>query len=426
MEITLGASKPIVGTFEVPGDKSISHRVLLLASLAHGVSSLHNLLDAQDPASTIRCLRSLGIECIREGDTTQVHGRGLHGFRKSLISLDAGNSGTTMRLLSGILAGRPFETVITGDESLRNRPMQRVADPLSRMGATFQLQNGKPPLTITGKYPLKPIAYDMTVASAQVKSAVLFAGLFADGITTVTEFTRTRDHTERLLNLPVRESKEGRTVSVTGGMKISPVNIVVPGDISSAVFLICATALVPASDMVIKNVGLNPTRTTVFDVLRDAGIRLTIENTSNDASEEYGNIHAAFGLASRRIDLDKTVVPLLIDEIPALAVLAAASGVGFSVTGAEELRVKESDRIGRLVANLRELGIPAEEAADGFSFESSDVKPGRVESRGDHRIAMAFALAGLHKGSEITIDGANASDVSFPNFWGVLQSFQKR
>lgn len=425
MEITLGASKPFVGSFEVPGDKSISHRALLLASLAHGVSSLHNLLDAQDPRSTIHCLESLGIDFTRKGDTTQVHGRGLHGFRKAVNPLDAGNSGTTMRLLSGILAGQPFETRITGDDSLRNRPMTRVADPLAKMGAIVHLHDGKPPLTIVGKYPLIPIAYDMAVASAQVKSAVLLAGLFADGTTTVTEYTRTRDHTERLLNLPVRDTGGGRIVSVTGGMKISPVNMIVPGDISSAVFLLCAAALVPGSDMVIKNVGLNPSRTAVLDILKAAGIRLTIEKTSTEASEEFGTIHVAYGPATRRIDLDKSIVPLVIDEIPALSVLAAASGVECSIRGASELRVKESDRIALMVSNLRALGVSAEEHEDGFSFDRSQIRSGRILSKGDHRIAMAFSLAGLSGGGEVTVTGAEASDVSYPDFWRVLRSFQK-
>ncbi|MEX2190850.1 MAG: 3-phosphoshikimate 1-carboxyvinyltransferase [Bacteroidota bacterium] len=426
MEITLGPAKPIVGTFEVPGDKSISHRALLLASLADGVSSLQNLLDAQDPQSTIRCLRSLGVEITRRGDATEVHGRGLRGLQKPSKTLDAGNSGTTMRLLCGVLAGQPFETTISGDESLRNRPMQRVSDPLNRMGAIFHSQNGKPPLTIRGKYPLAPITYTPAVSSAQVKSAVLLAGLFADGVTVVTENVVTRDHTERLMKLPVQDSKAGRTISVSGGTVISPFNIVIPGDISSAVFLICAAALVPGSDILIRNVGLNPTRSAVLDILVAAGLQLTVDKTSGDALEEYGTIHVTFGPANKSIHLDKSIVPLVIDEIPALAILAAASGVECSVRGAAELRVKESDRIRLLVTNLRSIGVSADEAEDGFSFDVSQIKPGRVQSGGDHRIAMAFALAGLYKGSEITIGGADASDVSFPNFWGVLESFQKR
>lgn len=425
MEITLGASKPIVGTFEVPGDKSISHRALILGSLARGVSTLQNLLQAEDPESTTRCLQSLGIEFTRKGDSLLVHGGGLHGFRKSSKILDAGNSGTTIRLLSGILAGQPFETVITGDASLRNRPMQRVAEPLSRMGASIQLNDGKPPLTITGKHPLLPIDLDMAVASAQVKSAVLLAGLFADGISTVTEYTQTRDHTERLLNLPVRKSTGGWTISVTGGVEISPVNMVIPGDISSAVFLICAAALVPSSDIVIRNVGLNPTRTAVLEVLKAAGILLTTLTTSKDAPEAYGDIHVAFGPATRRIDLDKSVVPLIIDEIPAIAVLAAVSGVECSIKGASELRVKESDRIKLMVENLRGLGVQAEESDDGFSFGRSQIRSGRIQSGGDHRIAMAFSLAGLPGAGEVTVVGAEANEVSFPPFWTILQSFQK-
>ncbi|MEX2117072.1 MAG: 3-phosphoshikimate 1-carboxyvinyltransferase [Bacteroidota bacterium] len=426
MEITLGPAKSIVGTFDVPGDKSISHRALLVASIADGVSSLHNLLQAQDPESTIRCLRSLGVKITRNGETTEVYGQGLNGFRRPTADLDAGNSGTTMRLLSGILAGQPFESTITGDESLRNRPMQRVVDPLTRMGAVISSQKGKPPLTIQGKNPLDAISHTLQVPSAQVKSAILLAGLFAEGATTITEKVITRDHTERLLNLPVRTNEEGRTITVVGGTRIPPFTIVVPGDISSAVFLICAAALVPGSDIVIRNVGLNPTRTAVLGILTNAGLQLSVERTSHQEPEEYGDIRVKFGPASRPIDLDSAVVPQIIDEIPALAVLAAASGVECSVRGAGELRVKESDRVSLLVRNLRSIGVPAEEAGDGFSFERAVITSGRVQSGGDHRIAMAFALAGLRGGAEITIDEAEASEISFPHYWGVLESFQKR
>jgi len=426
MEITLGPAKPIVGTFDVPGDKSISHRALLLASVADGISSLRNLLHAEDPASTIHCLRALGVEITQERAVTQVQGRGLIGFRRPTVHLNAGNSGTTMRLLSGLLAGHSFESTITGDDSLKKRPMKRVIDPLTLMGARIQSAGDKPPLTVIGTNPLTPITYTLPFPSAQVKSAVLLAGLYADGETTVIETVATRDHTERMLNISPQMRNDGRMVTVIGGTRVLARDMYIPGDISSAIFLICAAALVPDSDITIRNVGLNPTRTAVLDVLRGAGLDIQVEITSMSSGEEIGNIHVRFSPAHKPIAVNAAQIPWMIDEIPALAVLAASSGVDFMIAGAGELRVKESDRIRLLVKNLRAMGVSANEEPEGISFEGpKTITACRVKSGGDHRVAMAFALAGLGGAGRMTIEDAHVSDISFPGFWDILRSFQQ-
>jgi 3-phosphoshikimate 1-carboxyvinyltransferase len=426
MEITLGPAKPISGTFDVPGDKSISHRALLLASVADGVSSLRNVLSAEDPQSTIRCLRALGVEITQNDAITQVHGKGLNGFRRPKGPLDAGNSGTTMRLLTGLLAGQAFESTVTGDDSLRKRPMQRVIDPLTLMGAHIQSDSGKAPLRIRGRFPLDPITYTLPLPSAQVKSAILLAALYAHGSTTVIEPVATRNHTECMLNLKTQRMESGQGITIVGGMPISPMEMLIPGDISSAVFLICAAALVPNSELSIRNVGLNPTRTTIIDVLQGAGLSIEVEKMSSNHGEEIGSIHVRFSPAQRPITVTPAQVPWLIDEIPALAVLAASSGVGFSVAGAVELRAKESDRISLLVRNLRALGVLTNEESGGLSFENPNMTSvGRVQSGGDHRIAMAFSLAALGRQSRITIDEAQVSEISFPGFWNILKSFQQ-
>jgi 3-phosphoshikimate 1-carboxyvinyltransferase len=426
MEITLGPSNPISGILEVPGDKSISHRALLIASISSGISVLHNVPSAEDPQSTIRCLRGLGVDIIQNNGITRVHGKGLSAFSIPSAPLDAGNSGTTMRLLSGLLAGQAFESTITGDDSLRTRPMQRVIDPLSLMGAHFESDSGKAPLRILGTFPLDPITYTSPLPSAQVKSAILLAGLYAHGTTTVVEPVATRNHTERILNLRTQRFESGQSITVTGGMTIQPMEMTIPGDISSAVYLICAAALVPHSDLTIRNVGLNPTRTKIIDVLRQAGLSIEMETMYTDQREEIGTIHVRYSPAQRPIAVSSEQVPWLIDEIPALAVLAVSSGVGFSVAGAAELRTKESDRIKLLVNNLRALGIRTDEEPAGFSFENPVIgKTCRVQSGGDHRIAMAFSLAALGRQSRITIDEAQVCEISFPGFWNIMKSFQR-
>lgn len=423
MDRTIKPSKPVVGDLRVPGDKSISHRALLVGAIADGESVLHGVLDAGDTRSTIRCLNALGIRIRREGETIRVAGRGLRGLTEPAASLDAGNSGTTLRLLSGILAGQPFPSLLTGDESLRKRPMLRIAGPLSAMGATIETTEGFPPVRIHGKNPLRPIRHTQPVPSAQVKSAILLAGLFADGVTTVLETVETRDHTERMLGLARQATRGGTEVSVTGGRSVPPLTMHIPGDLSSAVFLICAAALIPGSDLIIRNVGINPTRTRILDVLRRVGVSWESSGVREEGGEPRCDLRVIHSPPADAVDIDEAEVPGLIDEIPALAVMAACAARPFSLRGAKELRVKESDRISLLVRNLQRLGLDVSEQPDGMSFDGGK-RPGSgmVETGGDHRMAMAFAVAGMMRGG-ITIRDADCAEVSFPGFWEIVRSF---
>ena len=424
MEITVNRANPIRGEFRVPGDKSISHRALLLGSIAEGTTVVRNLLDSHDTQSSIQCVQSLGIEVLHKTEETAIRGKGLYGLRQAIATLDARNSGTTFRLLSGILAGFPFESVLTGDESLRRRPMKRIIEPLEAMGAKLQpTAPANAPLTISGKRPLRPISYTLPIPSAQVKSAILLAGLYAEGSTTVFESSPTRDHTERMLGLiPVKEDGVAR-ITVEGGTKIPAGAFVVPGDISSALFLIIAAALVPGSDCTILNVGLNPSRSHVLDVLKRSGVDVLVSDVQHERHEPQGTVRIRYSPV-KNLSLHPAEVHLIIDEIPALAVLAACSGASFSVRGGAELRVKESDRIALMVKNLRTMGIDAAEYNDGFAFEPNmDVLPARIETGRDHRIAMAFGIAGLIIRGGIRIGDAESADVSFPGFWKLLSSF---
>ncbi|GJQ20974.1 MAG: 3-phosphoshikimate 1-carboxyvinyltransferase [Bacteroidia bacterium] len=421
MDLPVRRAKPLLGDLHIPGDKSISHRAALLAALGNGTSVLHGFLEAQDPHSTIRCLRSLGIRVETSGEEVRVHGRGLRGLSAPTNDLHAGNSGTTLRLLSGILAGHPFESVLTGDDSLRRRPMNRIVEPLTLMGASVKATNGKPPVRIRGKERLKPISYTLPVPSAQVKSAILLAGLYADGVTTVEEPVQTRDHTERMLGLQVQRHADRISVSVAGGMTIPSREFRIPGDISSAVFLIAAAACIKGSDCVIRRVGINPTRSAVLDVLQHSGVRIEKINCLEDDAEPLCDLHVAFSPPEHPVHIDPGTTPLVIDEIPALAVLAACARVGFSVEGAGELRVKESDRIALLSENLRRWGIDVREHQNGFRFDPpASLREATIESGGDHRIAMAFAVAGMVHGG-ITINEAECADVSFPGFWNLVE-----
>lgn len=421
MDLPVRRAKPLVGDLHIPGDKSISHRAALLAALADGSSVLHGFLEAQDPRSTIACLRALGVRVETSGREVRVYGRGLRGFSPPATDLDAGNSGTTLRLLSGILAGHPFESVLTGDDSLRRRPMNRIVEPLTLMGASISATNGMPPVRILGKETLRPITYSLPVPSAQVKSAILLAGLYADGVTTVEESVQTRDHTERMLGLQTNTSAGRISVSVTGGMAVRPREFQIPGDISSAVFLVAAASCIKGSDCVIRRVGINPTRSAVLDVLQQAGVSLKQINRQEDDAEPFCDLHVVFSPPERPLHIDRTTTPLVIDEIPALAVLAACARVGFSVEGAGELRVKESDRIALLSENLRRWGIEVSGHQDGFSFGApASLREATMDSGGDHRIAMAFAVAGMVCGG-ITIKGAECADVSFPGFWKLVE-----
>jgi 3-phosphoshikimate 1-carboxyvinyltransferase len=416
----------VSGTIQVPGDKSISHRYALLAALASGRSLIHNYAPGGDCASTLQCLGALGVPVHRTstqpGPIVAIDGRGLRGLTPASTPLDCGNSGSTMRMLAGVVAAHAFTTTLMGDRSLSRRPMRRVIEPLSRMGAHIDAAGERPPLTIHGR-DLVGIDYAPEVSSAQVKSAVLLAGLQARGRSRVTEQTPTRDHTERaLVAFGAALDREAATVSLEGGQPLRGREVRVPGDLSSAAFPIVAAASLPASDLVIENVGLNPTRTAVLGVLRRFGVSLEAEQTGEWQDEPVGRIHvrspaSAGGRDAPFLELGRDIVPSIIDELPVLAALAAAGGE-LRVTGASELRVKESDRITAVVEGLRALGADAEELPDGFHIRGGHrLNGGTVHAHDDHRLAMAFAVAALTATGPVVIEGAEAAAVSYPSFF---------
>ena len=419
-------ARPLKGETRVPGDKSISHRALMVGALASGQSRLRGLSSASDPMSTASCLRDLGIQVDFGTDEVVVHGKGLHGLRQCAHALDCGNSGTTMRLLAGILAGQPFESRLTGDGSLSKRPMIRVAEPLRAMGAGIELSSeGTAPFKINGQHPLKPLHFIATLPSAQVKSAVLLAGLFTDGETTVLEPTPTRDHTERMLGLSSEDTEQGRKVSVPAGRLPNPLDVQIPGDISAAIFLIGAAAIVPGSEVLVRDVGVNPGRAKVLSLLRDWGISIVETQTRMAGGEPVADLLVRSGHGTTTLEIAAKDVPACIDEIPALSCIALSAGVGFSVRGASELRAKESDRIQHLVMNFRAVGSAVEEYPDGFSFEgNSNPAAATIVTGGDHRIAMAFALAALRR-PEIEIDDRQCVAVSFPEFFPTIARLQQ-
>lgn len=398
----------------------------MIASLASGQSEISGLLDAADPASTRNCLSGLGINFEWHGPVLRVHGRGLRGLMPPKTYLDAGNSGTTIRLLSGILAGQPFSSTVTGDKSLCARPMKRIIEPLTLMGARLEAtKEGTAPLTIHGVHPLQPVDYAMPMASAQVKSAILLAGLFAGGTTRVTEKTVTRDHTERMLGLKTTRSSGGHTVTIEGGQDIRPGQFQIPGDISSAAFLVSAALVVPHSEVRIQGVGLNPTRTRILDFYRALGAAISILEEKTVAGESIGDLLVQSSDLRGDVHLDAYAVAELIDEIPVIAVTLALSGAGLTVQGAADLRAKESDRIRSIVVNLRRLGMDVEEHPDGFAFQGKKLLfPSRCDSFDDHRIAMAFGVAGLALTGETIIANAECVDISFPSFWSLLEGLQ--
>lgn len=426
--VNVEPARRLRGRLRVPGDKSISHRYALLAALAGGTSTITGYATGADCGSTLACLRGLGVEIAKTGETGEssavsVTGRGLGRLATPQRVLDAGNSGTTMRLLAGILAGHPFDSVLTGDASLQRRPMRRIIEPLERMGGRVEADDGRPPLRIRGGS-LDAIAYAAPVASAQVKSAVLLAGLHAEGVTRVREAAPTRDHTERALEafgVPIR--RDDGAVAVTGGSPLHPLTLSVPGDPSSAAFWAVAAAAVPDSDVTIEAVGLNPTRTAFLQVLERAGADVEVHVEDTSGSEPVGDIRVRSG-ALREVAIEATEVPSLIDELPVLGALAA-HGPSVEVTGAAELRHKESDRIAALAAGLRGIGVRVEERPDGFRAERDGTPPGgAADAVGDHRLAMAFAVAALAGAGPSVIEDAGAVDVSYPGFFAVLDSLR--
>ncbi len=407
------------GTLRVPGDKSISHRAIMLGAIARGVTEISGFLEGEDALATMNAFRAMGVRIDGpEQGRVRVHGVGKNGLKAPGRPLDCGNSGTSMRLLAGLLAGQGFAATLTGDDSLRRRPMGRVAQPLSRMGARIETEaGGLPPLRILPSPPLHGIHYDLPVASAQVKSAVLLAGLYAVGETSVTEPEPTRDHTERMLaafGYPV--AREGATARLRGQGELTATPIEVPADISSAAFFMVGAAIAPGSDLTLTGVGINPTRTGIIDILKLMGADLTLHNERLAGGEPVADIRVRHA-PLRGIAVPESLVALAIDEFPALFVAAANAQGRTVVTGAEELRVKESDRIQVMADGLQALGIAAQPTPDGMVIEGGRAYGGGViESRGDHRIAMSFAMAALRAGAPLTIRECANVATSFPGF----------
>ncbi|GAB5518937.1 MAG: 3-phosphoshikimate 1-carboxyvinyltransferase [Rhodothermales bacterium] len=410
----------LVGEVKLPADKSIAHRSAMFAALAEGTSHIVNYPPSADPQSTLACMRQLGVEIREDDDLLIVEGRGLHGLRQAADRIDCGNSGTTMRLLSGILAGQPFDSTLIGDASLSKRPMTRIANPLGEMGAQISMTDGHAPLHITGISPLRPLTYRLPMASAQVKSAVLLGGLYADGETTVIEPVQTRDHTERMLGLSVFEMDGVRHISVEGGHRIAARTWSVPRDFSAAAFFMVAGSIAEKASLQLKGVGLNPTRSALLDVLRAMGANIEVKNEREHGGEPIADL-VVREAQLQSITLDGGLIANLIDEIPILAVAATQAEGRTEIRDAHELRVKETDRIDAMVTNLRALGAEVEEFEDGFAIEGGRPLTGaHVETYDDHRIAMAMGVAGLIAKGETVVHEADVASVSFPSFWTQL------
>lgn len=424
MSIEIGAMGPLCGEITVPGDKSISHRAAILGALARGETLIEGFLLGEDCLSTLSCLRRLGVAVLVEGEKVRVQGVGLDGLREPEDVLDAGNSGTTARLLLGVLAGQPFYAVLTGDASLRRRPMGRVTVPLREMGALISGRAGGKllPLTVQGGA-IRALKYSSPVASAQVKSAVLLAGLFAEGETSVTEPEKSRDHTERMLAAFGAQVKvRGNTACVMGQPCLEGRLVRVPGDISSAAFFLVAASIVPGSDLLIRNVGVNPTRTGVLEVLEQMGARLDYLNRREESGEPVADLRVR-AAALKGVEIGGAIIPRLIDELPVLAVAAACAAGTTTVRDAEELRVKESDRISVMTSQLAALGINITAREDGFVVQGGRrLKGGRVQSFGDHRVAMSLSVAALAAASPVVLDDPQCMAVSYPAFLDTLRS----
>ncbi len=419
IDYTVRAGGPLSGTITVAGDKSISHRAVILGALARGRSEITGLLEGEDVLGTVAAFRALGvsIEGPHEGRLV-VEGVGLHGLQAPVGPLDLGNSGTSMRLLAGLLSAQPFGTRLVGDESLMRRPMERVAAPLRMMGAVIETgEGGRPPLHIVGGRALTGIEYRLPVASAQVKSAILLAGLYAKGRTTVIEPAPSRDHSERMLagfGYPV--TRDGAAVSLEGGRgPLHPVRLDVPADLSSAAFFLVAASIVPGSCVRLARVGINPTRRGVIDILRAMGARIEQENETVASGEPVADliVHAK---PLHGIAIPPELVPLAIDEFPALFVAAACAEGVTTLRGAEELRVKESDRLAVMARGLKALGVAVEERPDGLTITGGGLRGGVIDSGGDHRIAMAFAVAGLRATAPVQVRDCRNVATSFPGF----------
>lgn len=440
----------INGRLELPGDKAISHRAAIAAALARGTSLIERFSTGEDAAATLSCLNALGVHTELSAGLLRVEGVGLDGFRAPLKELDCRNSGSTMRMLAGLLAGQNFESVLTGDESLRGRPMRRIIEPLELMGAHIESLGGRAPLRITGRVPLKSITYELPVASAQLKSCIILAGLKAKGRTRVIEPAgmMTRDHTERMLSWyganiraceVVAEAGSANEISIEPPFELRAREFRIPGDISSAAFFIAAACLLPGSRLILERVGLNPTRTQFLQTLlalgADMRVEVKVESGGKwmELDEAYGEIsvRGAAGLAPRKPNesnlLRGAQIPGLIDELPVLAVLGTQVLGGFSIRDARELRVKETDRIAAMVKNLRAMGVSLEEHEDGLTIrERTRLRGARLKAYGDHRVAMACTVAALLADGESELDGAECVAISFPEFYRLLESVTER
>ncbi|UCF87039.1 MAG: 3-phosphoshikimate 1-carboxyvinyltransferase [Nitrospiraceae bacterium] len=424
--ISIKYTEPLQGEINPPPDKSISHRAIITASLAEGESIIRNFLHAEDPIRTLEAFRRMGTAIeVRDGEVI-IRGKGLKGLVQPQEVIDCGNSGTTMRILSGVLAGQPFSTTLTGDSSLQHRPMQRVILPLEEMGATIiSERDGYPPLTISGGE-LRPISYRSPVASAQVKSAILFAGLYCDGITTVTEPEKSRDHTERMLKANGASIEvQGLEVQIHGRGVLSPLDVTVPGDFSSAAFFIVAGLLIPGSEVTIRNTGINPTRTGLIDILKKMGADIALENKREVSGEPVADISVKHSYLSG-IEIGGTMVLRSIDEFPVLCVAAACAKGVTKITGARELRVKESDRIASMASELGKMGIDTEDYEDGIIISGKErFRNATVQSHKDHRIAMAMVIAGLLADGVTTIEDTDCIETSFPGFMERIESLMR-
>lgn len=424
--VVVRPARNIAGALQLPGDKSISHRYAMLAAIAEGTTRLENFSTGADCASTLACLATLGVELERTENAVLIRGRGPK-LQQPDRPLDCGNSGSTMRMLSGILAGQAFSSELVGDESLSRRPMARIIAPLEAMGAKIVSQNGgRPPLRIAGTH-LKAIDYKMPVASAQVKSALLFAGLFAEGETRVEEPVRTRDHGELALRAFGAEvNQQDNQAKIAGGQKLRAIEAEIPGDLSSAAFFLCAAALFPGSRLQISDLLLNPTRARLLDILILMGVGISVAKLEDKHGELVGSVEVD-GRDLRGASIAGADTAALIDEIPVLAAIAPYTANGIEVRDARELRVKESDRIASIVTNLRAMGAEVEETENGLKIPGGQSLHGaEIDSFNDHRIAMAFAVAALRAEGETTIHRADAAGISCPGFFAALEALSER
>ncbi|MDH5471259.1 MAG: 3-phosphoshikimate 1-carboxyvinyltransferase [Gammaproteobacteria bacterium] len=425
LDFKVTAGGVLKGSLRVPGDKSISHRSIMFGALADGTSHVTGFLQGEDSLNTLRAFRAMGVTI--EGPSSDgnvvIHGVGINGLKQPDKALDVGNSGTSMRLMSGLLAGQSFDVVLSGDRSLSKRPMKRVTDPLALMGANVETEdNGRPPLKIKGGSLLKGIHYDMPMASAQVKSCLLLAGMYAQGQTCVTEPAPTRDHTERMLTAfgyPV--IRNGDTICIQGGGRLTACDIDVPADISSAAFFIVAASIAKGSDLTLLHVGINPTRTGIIDIMKLMGADIELLNMREVGGEPVADIR----IRSRQLkgaEIPESLVPLAIDEFPVIFVAAACAEGKTIISGAEELRVKESDRIQVMADGLQALGVDAQPTEDGMIIQGGLIQGGKVHARDDHRIAMAFTMAALRSQGDIHIEDCVNVNTSFPDFVALANS----